>query len=143
MKIRIVNKSRHPLPAYHTEHAAAFDAQANIDEALVLQPMQRALIPTGLYIALPPGYEGQIRPRSGMAYKHGISIVNSPATIDADYRGEWKVLLINLGDEPYAVEDGDRIAQIVIVQVERAEWEEVDELDATGRHGGGFGHTGR
>lgn len=143
MKIRIVNTSRHPLPAYQTEHAAAFDAQANLDVPLTVQPMQRVLIPTGLYIAVPPGYEGQIRARSGLALKHGVGIVNAPATIDADYRGEWKVLLINLGEEPYTIEDGDRIAQIVIAKVEKAEWEEVDELDATDRHGGGFGHTGR
>jgi dUTP pyrophosphatase len=116
---------------------------ANLETPVTLGSLERAVIPTGLYVALPPGYEAQVRPRSGLAAKHGISIVNAPGTIDADYRGEWGVILANLSREPYTVEDGDRIAQVVIARCEQVEWEEVDELDATERHGGGFGHTGR
>jgi dUTP pyrophosphatase len=143
LKIKITNKSKHPLPRYHTEHAAAFDIAANLDEPVTLGPLERKLIPTGLFIAIPVGYEAQIRPRSGLPLKHGIGIANTPGTIDADFRGEWGVALINLSNEPYTVEDGDRVAQVIIAKCERAEWIEVDELDATERDAGGFGHTGR
>ena len=143
MQIQIKNTSKHPLPHYQTAQAAAFDLIANLEVPVTLQPMERALVPTGLFIAIPVGYEAQVRPRSGLAAKHGITLTNTPGTIDADYRGEWKVILLNLGNEAYTVEDGDRIAQVVIAKHEVAEWQEVDELDATTRHGGGFGHTGR
>lgn len=143
MKIHIVNKSKHSLPKHETPHAAAVDLTANLDAPITLKTLERALIPTGLYIALPPGYEAQIRPRSGLAYKHGISIVNAPGTIDADYRGEYGVLLINLGAEPYTVNDGDRIAQMVIAKHEVVQWEQVEILDETDRKGGGFGSTGK
>ncbi len=143
MKVRIRNTSRHALPAYHTPHAAAFDVCANLDGPLTLESLERAIVPTGLYIALPEGYEAQVRPRSGLAAKHGVSVVNAPGTIDADYRGEWGVILINCSKEPYTVQDGDRIAQIVIARYERIEWEEVQVLDETDRGAGGFGHTGR
>ena len=142
MKIRIINKSKHPLPRHETPHAAAIDIRANLDKPVTLKPLERALIPTGLYIALPPGYEAQIRPRSGLALKHGISMVNAPGTIDADYRGEWGILLINLGAETFVVNDGDRIAQAVIAKHETVEWQEVEDLDETDRKGGGFGSTG-
>lgn len=142
MKIKIVNKSKHPLPRYQTELSAAVDLMANIDEPVTLKPMERALIPTGIYIALPPGYEAQIRPRSGLALKHGISMVNAPGTIDADYRGEIGVILINLEQEPFTINDGDRIAQMVIAKHEVVEWDEVETLDETKRKGG-FGSTGR
>lgn len=143
MKILIKNTSKHPLPRYQTDGAAAFDLTANLAEPVTLGSLERAVIATGLYIALPRGYEAQIRPRSGLAAKHGLSIVNAPATIDSDYRGEWKVILVNLSHEPYTVQDGDRIAQVVVARVEQVEWEEVNELDETERHGGGFGSTGR
>lgn len=143
MKIRIKNTSRHPLPEYQSEHAAAFDLAANLDAPLTLDPLERFAVPTGLYIAVPAGYEAQIRPRSGLSSKHGITMVNAPGTIDADYRGEWHVLLINLSNEPYTLNDGDRIAQVVIAKCERVEWEAVEELDETKRGSGGFGHTGR
>jgi len=142
MKVKVINKSKHPLPKYQTGLSAAVDLTANIDQSVTLQPMERALIPTGIYIALPPGYEAQIRPRSGLALKYGISMVNAPGTIDADYRGEIGVILINLGQEPFTVNDGDRIAQMVIAKHEVVEWEEVETLDETGRKGG-FGSTGR
>lgn len=142
MKIRIKNLSRHPLPAYHTPGAAAFDLIANLDAPVTLESLERSLIPTGLYIAVPEGYEAQIRPRSGLAYKHGLSIVNTPGTIDSDYRGEWGVLVVNLSKEPFTIQDGDRIAQVIIAKAERAEWVEVEEFDETERSGGGFGHTG-
>jgi dUTP pyrophosphatase len=143
MKIKIVNKSKHPLPKHGTPHAAAVDLTANLDAPVTLKTLERALIPTGLYIALPPGYESQIRPRSGLALKHGISLVNAPGTIDADYRGEYGVILINLGQEPYTVQDGDRIAQLVISKHETVDWDEVEVLDETERKDGGFGSTGR
>lgn len=143
MKIQIVNKSKHSLPRHETPNAAAVDLRANLDAPVTLKTLERALIPTGLFLALPPGYEAQIRPRSGLAFKHGISIVNAPGTIDADYRGEYGVLLINLGADPYTVQDGDRIAQMVITKHETVEWQEVAELDQTQRRGGGFGSTGR
>ena len=132
-----------PLPAYETEHAAGMDLRAAVAEPLVLAPGQREMVPTGLRIALPPGTEAQVRPRSGLAAKHGISLPNTPGTIDADYRGEIKVIMINLGDAPFTIERGDRIAQLVIAPVLRAEWDAVDSLNETARGEGGFGHTGR
>lgn len=143
MRIQVINKSKHPLPQYQTQHAAAVDLTANIDEPIVLKTLERALIPTGLYISLPAGHEAQIRPRSGLSYKHGISVVNAPGTIDADYRGEIGVLLINLSHEPFTINDGDRIAQMVVTRHEIVEWDEVEVLDQTLREGGGFGSTGQ
>ncbi|MDD3788322.1 MAG: dUTP diphosphatase [Petrimonas sp.] len=143
MEIKIVNKSKHPLPEYATPHSAGMDLRASIDEPVVLKPLQRALIPTGLYIQLPEGYEAQIRPRSGLAIKHGISIVNSPGTIDADYRGEIRVILVNLSDQEFVINDGERICQMVIAQHAHAKWQQADELDETERGAGGFGHTGK
>jgi len=143
MKINIINKSGHDLPQYETTHAAGMDLRAFTENELTIKPLQRVLIPTGLYIALPVGYEAQIRPRSGLAYKHGISIVNAPGTIDADYRGEIKVLLVNLSDTDFAVNNGDRIAQMVIAKHETISWERVEELSDTARGAGGYGHTGK
>ena len=131
-----------PLPRYMTEHSAGMDLYADIDEEVQIVPMERALIPSGISIALPDGYEAQIRPRSGLAIKHGIALVNSPGTIDADYRGEIKVILINLGDSTFVVKRGERIAQMVVHKVSRVAWDEVDNLDKTSRGDGGFGHTG-
>lgn len=142
MKIEIINKSGHPLPEYATPLSAGMDLRANLNEPVVLAPMQRALIPTGLFIALPAGYEAQVRPRSGLAIKKGITVLNSPGTIDADYRGEVCVILVNLSTEPFMIADGERIAQMVIARHEQAEWCEVVQLDETERGGGGFGHTG-
>ena len=142
MRVKVINKSKHELPAYATEGSAGMDLRANIDEPIVLRPMERKLIPTGIYIALPMGYEAQVRPRSGLALKHGISVCNSPGTVDCDYRNEIGVILINLGQEDFVVNDGERIAQMVIAKYERAEWEPVDELDETERGMGGYGHTG-
>ena len=142
MKIKIVNKSHHPLPAYATELSAGMDLRANIDEPIVLKPMERRLVPTGLHIALPVGYEAQVRPRSGLALKKGITVLNAPGTVDADYRGDVGVILINLSDEPFTVEDGERIAQMVIARHEHAEFIPVDILDETERGEGGYGHTG-
>ena len=142
MKIKIVNKSHHPLPAYATELSAGMDLRANIDEPIVLKPMERRLVPTGLHIALPVGYEAQIRPRSGLALKKGITVLNAPGTVDADYRGDVGVILINLSDEPFIIEDGERIAQMVIARHEHAEFIPVDVLDETERGEGGYGHTG-
>lgn len=142
MKIEIINKSGHPLPEYATPLSAGMDLRANLNEPVVLAPMQRALIPTGLFIALPAGYEAQVRPRSGLAIKKGVTVLNSPGTIDADYRGEVCVILVNLSNEPFTVADGERIAQMVIARHEQAEWCEVVQLDETERGGGGFGHTG-
>ncbi|MBC8592478.1 dUTP diphosphatase [Oscillospiraceae bacterium N12] len=142
MNVKVINKSKHPLPAYATEHSAGMDIRANLSEPMTLAPMQRCLVPTGLYIALPKGFEAQIRPRSGLALKKGITVLNSPGTIDADYRGEVCIILINLSTEPFVIEDGERIAQMVIARHEQAEWQEVDALDATERGAGGFGHTG-
>lgn len=142
MKINIINKSKHPLPNYETTASAGMDLRADLTSPITLQPLERQLIPTGLYIELPIGYEAQIRPRSGLAFKFGISIVNSPGTIDADYRGEIKVLLVNLSKDVFMINDGDRIAQMVIAQHEKAEWQEVEELSATERGAGGYGHTG-
>lgn len=143
MKIKVVNKSKHELPKHETPHAAAVDLKANIAQPLTLAPMQRALVSTGLFVELPVGYEAQIRPRSGLALKHGISIVNAPGTIDADYRGEYGVILINLGEEPYTINDGDRIAQMVITKHEVVEWQEVEVLSDSTRTSGGFGSTGK
>ncbi len=142
MQIKIVNKSHHPLPAYATELSAGVDLRANLSEPITIKPFGRALIPTGLYIALPRGYEAQIRPRSGLALKKGITVLNSPGTIDADYRGEIGVILVNLSQEDFLVEDGERICQMVIARHEQAEWHEVESLDQTERGAGGFGHTG-
>jgi dUTP pyrophosphatase len=142
-KVQIVNKSLYPSPAYETDHSAGMDLRANLAEAMELAPMERALVPTGLYIALEEGTEAQIRPRSGLAYKHGITVLNSPGTIDADYRGEIKVLLINLSTESFHIHPGDRIAQMVVARYRRLEWEEVEVLDETVRGAGGFGSTGK
>lgn len=143
MEIKIINKSDHPLPQYETAHAAGMDLRASISEDITLKPLQRLLVPTGLFIELPVGYEAQIRPRSGLAYKHGISIVNSPGTIDADYRGELKVLLVNLSDMDFKIVNGDRIAQMVVAKHETVEWAVVDVLGETARGEGGYGHTGK
>ncbi len=143
MKIKIVNNSKHPLPNYATALAAGMDLRANLKESIELFPLERSLIPTGVFIQLPEGYEAQIRPRSGLAVKHGVSIVNAPGTIDADYRGEIKVVLVNLSNEIFTVNDGERICQMVISRHERIEWNEVEMLDETERGEGGFGHTGK
>jgi dUTP pyrophosphatase len=142
MNIKIVNKSAHPLPTYATRLSAGVDLRAHLESPLRLEPLQRCLVPTGLYIALPEGYEAQVRPRSGLAIKKGITVLNSPGTIDADYRGEIRIILVNLSNEAFVVEDGERIAQMVIARHEQAVWEAVDELDETSRGSGGFGHTG-
>ena len=143
MKVKIVNKSCHRLTEYATEKSAGVDLRANILEPIKLEPMERTLVPTGIHIQLPDGYEAQIRPRSGLAAKYGISIVNAPGTIDTDYTGEIKVILINLSKEPFLVNPGERVAQMVFSKYERAEWEEVKELEETSRGEGGFGSTGR
>ena len=142
VKIKIVNRGRQQLPAYATELSAGMDLRANIDESITLNSMERRIIPTGLYIALPPGYEAQVRPRSGLAFKHGITVLNSPGTIDADYRGEIGVLLVNLSTEPFVITEGERIAQMVIARHEQGQFEVVEELDQTERGEGGYGHTG-
>ncbi len=142
MKINIINKSKHQLPSYETEASAGMDLRANLTEEISLKPLERQLVATGIFIELPIGYEAQIRPRSGLAYKFGISIVNSPGTIDADYRGEIKVLLVNLSNEVFVVNDGDRIAQMIIAKHEKAEWQQVEQLSDTQRGAGGYGHTG-
>ena len=142
MEIKIVNRSRHALPRYETAQSAGMDLRANIDAPVTLAPLERRLIPTGLYIALPAGYEAQVRPRSGLALRHGIGLLNAPGTIDADYRGEVGVILVNLSAESFTVNDGDRIAQLIIARHEQAEWLPVETLDETERGAGGFGHTG-
>ncbi len=142
MKIQIVNRSKHPLPRYATPLSAGVDLCANLDAPVTLAPLERRLVPTGLYIALPAGYEAQVRPRSGLALKHGITLLNSPGTIDADYRGELGVILVNLSDQPFTVADGDRIAQLVIARHETVTWEPVEALGDTERGEGGFGHSG-
>lgn len=142
MVVNIINKSHHPLPQYATAQSAGMDLRANLDEPVTLNPLQRKLIPTGLYMALPAGYEAQVRPRSGLAIKKGITVLNSPGTVDADYRGEVCVVLINLSDEPFVIEDGERIAQMVIAKHEQPELIEVETLDETERGSGGFGHSG-
>ena len=142
VKIKIRNRSRHEMPAYATPLSAGLDLRANIDEPRTLQPLQRALVPTGLSMALPAGYEAQVRPRSGLALKHGITVLNTPGTIDADYRGEVGIILINLSAEPFTIHDGDRIAQMVVARCEQAECVGVESLDDTERGSGGFGHSG-
>ena len=142
MEVRIINKSHHPLPQYATSDSAGMNLRANLDEPVVLKPLERCLIPTGLYIALPEGAEAQIRPRSGLALKKGITVLNSPGTIDADYRGEICIILVNLSSEPFEIRDGERIAQMVVARYERADWKAVDVLDETERGEGGFGHSG-
>ena len=142
MKIRIINHSRHPQPQYATPLSAGVDLRANLDAPVILPPMGRCLVPTGLRIALPAGYEAQVRPRSGLALKHGITLLNTPGTIDADYRGEIGVIMANLSAEPFTIADGDRIAQLVVARHETAEWEAVETLDDTERGEGGFGHSG-
>lgn len=143
MEIKIVNKSAYPLPEYATALSAGLDLKANITEPVTLNPLERVLVPTGLFIALPEGTEAQVRPRSGLAAKYGITVLNSPGTIDADYRGEIKVILVNLSNEPFVINPGERIAQMVVARFERAQWVEVQELDSTERGEGGFGSTGR
>jgi dUTP pyrophosphatase len=143
MEIKIVNHSSNPLPAYETFASAGMDLRANLPEPLILMPMQRALVPTGLFISLPIGFEAQVRPRSGLAFKHGITVLNSPGTIDADYRGEIKVILINLSYDPFTIQHGERIAQMIIACHEKAQWTLVSQLDETERGSGGFGHTGK
>ena len=142
MKVQIINRSHHPLPQYATPQSAGVDLRANIESPIELRPMERRLVPTGLFMALPPGYEAQVRPRSELAIKHGITVLNTPGTIDADYRGEVCVILVNLSDEPFLIADGERIAQMVIARHEQADWEEVEVLSETERGAGGFGHSG-
>jgi dUTP pyrophosphatase len=140
--LKVVNQSKHSLPEYATDHSAGLDLRANLNEAIVLKPLERTLVPTGLFIELPQGYEAQIRPRSGLAFKNGITVLNSPGTIDADYRGELKVLLVNLSNTDFTVNDGERVAQMVIAKHENIQWSVVQSLDETKRGAGGFGHTG-
>ncbi|MCQ2350272.1 MAG: dUTP diphosphatase [Paludibacteraceae bacterium] len=142
MKVEIINKSHHPLPQYATPLSAGMDLRANLTEPISLPPLGRAMVPTGLYIALPAGFEAQIRPRSGMAIKHGVTVINTPGTIDADYRGEICVLMVNLSSETFVINDGERICQMVIARHEQVEWTPVEVLDTTERGEGGFGHTG-
>lgn len=142
LEVKIINRGHQPLPSYATEQSAGMDLRANIDEPIVLKPMQRTIVKTGLFMALPPGYEAQVRPRSGLALKHGITVLNSPGTIDADYRGEIGVLLINLGDKDFVINDGERIAQMVIAKHETVKFSLTDSLDETERGAGGYGHTG-
>lgn len=142
LNVKVINKGHQPLPAYATSQSAGMDLRANIDESIVLHPMERRLVPTGLHIALPQGFEAQIRPRSGLALKHGITVLNTPGTIDADYRGELMVLLINFSDTDFVINDGERIAQMVVARHEQIEFQLVDQLDDTERGAGGYGHTG-
>jgi dUTP pyrophosphatase len=143
LSVNIVNKSKHQIPTYSTILSAGMDLRANISEDIILKPLQRTLVPTGLFIELPEGYEAQIRPRSGLAYNHGITVLNSPGTIDADYRGEIKVLLVNLSDTEFIIKDGERIAQMVVGHYSRVDFIEVEKLEETARGAGGFGHTGK
>ena len=143
MKVKVINRSRHELPQYETPQSAGLDIRANVDSPVVLKPLERKLVPTGLYVELPVGYEAQIRPRSGLALKHGISLLNTPGTIDADYRGEIGVIMVNLSNEEFTVNDGDRIAQMVVARHEQAEWQPVETLADSERGEGGFGHTGK
>lgn len=143
MEIQVINKSHHPLPEYATLQSAGMDIRANLDEPITLQPLQRCLVPTGLFIALPPGTEAQIRPRSGLAWKKGITVLNAPGTIDADYRGEIGIILVNLSQKPFVIQDGERIAQMVVARYEQAVWNVVDSLEDTERGEGGFGHSGQ
>lgn len=140
--VQIINKSKHALPQYETSQSAGMDIRANIEESITIKPLERVLVKTGLYIALQPGYEAQVRPRSGLAFKKGITVLNSPGTIDADYRGEIGVILVNLSNEDFVIEDGERVAQLVIAKYEQANWEQVEVLDETTRGAGGFGSTG-
>ena len=142
MKVQVINRSHHALPQYATASSAGMDLRANLQEPIELWPMQRCLVPTGLFLSLPPGFEAQVRPRSGLALKRGITVLNTPGTLDADYRGEVGVILINLSQEPFTINDGERIAQMVIARHEQAVWEEVEVLDETERGAGGFGHSG-
>ena len=142
MKIKVVNKSKHPLPHYATTQSAGMDLRANLDEPIILKPLDRALVKTGIFMELPMGYEAQVRPRSGLAFKKGITVLNTPGTIDADYRGEVGVILVNISNEDFVVEDGERVAQMVIAKHEQPSWEEVEELIETERGAGGFGSTG-
>ena len=142
MNVNIINSSKHILPGYETKDSAGMDLRANLEESIVLKPLQRTLVPTGIFIELPTGYEAQIRPRSGLAYNKGITVLNSPGTIDADYRGEIKVLLVNLSSEDFIVRDGERIAQMIVAAHERVVWQEASDLLQTKRGSGGFGHTG-
>ncbi|HPE98439.1 MAG: dUTP diphosphatase [Chitinophagales bacterium] len=143
LRVPVINRSSFPLPAYATEHAAGLDLRAELKEAVILGSLERQLIPTGIYIALPEGYEAQVRPRSGLAIKHGITMLNSPGTIDADYRGEIKVIVVNLSKEPFTIQPGERIAQLVVAQYARISWQETEDLDETERGAGGFGSTGK
>ena len=142
MKVKVINRSAYGLPQYETGQAAGLDVRANITESITLGPLERALVPTGLYVELPEGYEMQVRPRSGLAAKHGLSLVNSPGTVDPDYRGEIKVILVNLSNTPYELKPGERVAQLVVARFTRVEWESVEVLDETERGAGGFGSTG-
>jgi dUTP pyrophosphatase len=142
MNVRIINRSHHSLPAYETEQSAGMDLRANLDQPITLAPMQRCLVPTGLFISLPKGYEAQVRPRSGLAIKKGVTVLNAPGTVDADYRGEICVILVNLSQEPFVINDGERVAQMVVARHEQVEWIQVETLDDTERGAGGFGHTG-
>ncbi len=142
MEVKVINRSHHPLPQYETTQSAGMDLRANLDAPVTLLPLERRLVPTGLFIALPQGYEAQVRPRSGLALKRGITVLNTPGTIDADYRGEVGVILVNLSHEPFVVNDGERIAQMVVARHEQAQWLPVEVLDETERGAGGFGHTG-
>ena len=143
MKVKVINKSKNELPAYQTESAAGLDLRAHLDEPINLKPMERILVPTGLFMELPDGFEAQIRPRSGLAFKHGITVLNSPGTIDADYRGEIKILLVNLSDDAFLIESGERVAQMVISKHEQVDWSLVDSLEDSKRSAGGFGSTGK
>lgn len=143
MKIKIINKSKHELPSYATQAAAGMDLRANLDAPIILGSLERTLVPTGLFMEIPVGYEAQVRPRSGLAFKNGLTVLNSPGTIDADYRGEVKVILVNLSKEPFTINDGERVAQMVIAKHEQAEWIEVEQLEETARGEGGFGSTGK
>lgn len=142
LSVKVINKSHHPLPAYQTEAAAGLDLRANLQEAVTLKPLERALIPTGLFLEIPAGYEAQVRPRSGLAFKHGITVLNSPGTIDADYRGELKVILVNISAEAFVIEDGERIAQLVVARHEVVEWQASEALSDSARGAGGFGSSG-
>ena len=143
MKVRIVNQSKHANPSYETVDSAGMDLRANLESPIILKSLERTLVPTGLFIELPSGFEAQIRPRSGLAFKHGLTVLNTPGTIDADYRGEIKVILVNLSNEPFEIQDGERVAQMVINKIEQISWESVEVLTDTERGAGGFGHTGK
>ncbi len=143
MKVKIVNRSNNPLPFYSTDHSAGMDLRANLEEPIILHPLERKLVPTGLFIELPEGYEAQVRPRSGLAINKGVTLLNSPGTIDADYRGEIKIILINLSNEPFVINHGERVAQMIVASYKKIDWEPVEELEESVRGEGGFGHTGK